>query len=138
MGNLVPYFHLINGKRFECYASTRSHLTPEGFEHAIITISMEGYSILMDTIGANAKVLKEWAAYWYGGAPGESPKFPKPHPTEIISMAFGVNKGYNGDRCEIQLTIQRGHYILASDLDMGPVDPRSIPSWPRLGDKESG
>ena len=131
--NLVPYYLMVpGGRRFSGYACTRSYVNPSGYEYAIITITMNGFEALMNDIGLNPDSIKEWVAYWYGGSPEEEAKFPKPHPSELEAIRFGTNKGPHEDMCEIQVTIQRGHYMLAKDITLiGVLNRESISKWPK-------
>ena len=131
--NLVPYYRMIpGGKMLSSYACTRSYVNPSGYEYAIITITMESFDALMNQIGKNPNKIKEWVAYWYGGSPEEEAKFPKPHPSELDAIRIGTNKGIQEDMCEIQVTSQRGHYMLAKDITLiGVLNKESIPLWPK-------
>ena len=133
--SLIPFYHMLprdNKGRIgwlECTSSTRTVLSPDGWEYAIIKIRQKDAEALINDTRSNPMRMKEWMAYWYGGNPEETALFPKPHPSEIIETRFKFHTGIHLDMCEIQLKIQRGHYLLARG-DEG-IDPASVSHWPR-------
>lgn len=133
--SLIPFYHMLPRDHkgrigwLECVASTRTILSPDGWEYAIISIRQDDAESLINDTKSNVPRMRQWMAYWYGGSPTETALFPKPHPDEIVESRFKFHLGEQLDRCEIQLKIQRGHYLLAQGKT--GIDPLSVATWPR-------